>query len=105
MAHCYGGVLVLIEQHGTRYILRELVRPMLLDQAAKVTRNHAIDLLHSVVPVAYCEMVLLDKHWQTQVERMRARFVKATMSFPVAQVFSRKTNGIDQFLSLLESGV
>ena len=92
-------------QHGTRYVLRELVRPMLLDQAAKVTRNHAIDLIHSVVPVAYCEMVLLDKHWQVQVERMRVRFVDADMSFPVAQVFSRRSNGLNRFLSLLESDV
>jgi hypothetical protein len=92
-------------QHGTRYVLRELVRPMLLDQAGKFSRNHAIDLIHSVVPVAYCEMVLLDKHWQAQVEKMRIRFAEADMSFPVAQVFSRRSNGLDQFLSLLESDV
>lgn len=89
-------------QHGTRYILRELVRPMLLDQATNIGRNHAIDLLHAVVPVSYCDIVLLDKHWEVQVGRMNARLIEAKMTFPVARVFSRRSNRLDHFLVALE---
>jgi hypothetical protein len=49
-------------QRGTRFVLRELVRSLLIDQRLKLTRNHAMDLLHAIVAVAYCELVLLDKH-------------------------------------------
>lgn len=92
-------------QHGTRYVLRELVRPILLDQSLKFSRNHAIDLVHSVVPLAYCDIALLDKHWKAQAEKVRERVAAANMTFPVAKVFSGKTNEISQFLALLESDI
>jgi hypothetical protein len=92
-------------QHGTRYVLRELVRPVLLDQSLKFSRNHAIDLMHSVVPLAYCDIVLLDKHWKTQAEKVRERVAAANMTFPVAKVFSGKTDEVSKFLELLESDV
>lgn len=90
-------------QRGTRFILREMVRTLLVDKGTKLTRNQAIDLLHPVVPVAYCDLVLLDKHWETQVERLRSRFRAAGMSVPMAKVFSGKSYGIDRFLYELES--
>lgn len=92
-------------QHGTRYVLRELVRPVLLDQALQFDRNHAIDLVHSVVPLAYCDIVLLDKHWKAQAEKVRERVAAANMTFPVAKVFSGKTDEISKFFELLESDV
>jgi len=91
-------------QRGTRFLLREMLRTLLVDKRLNITRNHAIDLLHAIVPVAYCDLVLLDKHWHTQVERVRQRFLAAGMSVPMARVFSEKANGIDQFLSELEKG-
>ncbi len=90
-------------QHGTRYLLRELARSFLVDRTLSLTRNHAIDLLHSVVPVAYCDLVLLDKHWETQVEKVRSRFADADMNVPLARVYSRRMNGMERFLSTLES--
>lgn len=92
-------------QHGTRYVLRELVRPVLLDQSLKFSRNHAIDLIHSVVPLAYCDIVLLDKHWKTQAEKVRERVTAANMTFPIAKVFSGKTDEVSKFLELIESDV
>lgn len=89
-------------QRGTRFVLRELVRSLLVDKRTKITRNHAIDLLHAVVPVAYCDLVLLDKHWETQVDRVRSRLNEAGISVPVGRVFSGKANGIDRFLCELQ---
>ena len=91
-----------ILQQGTRYVLRELARTFFIDRSLKVSRNHAIDLLHSVVPVAYCDLVLLDKHWEEQIERMRTRFADAKLSVPVARAFSRRKNGLDRFLLALK---
>lgn len=92
-------------QRGTRYVLRELVRPALFDQSIKFSRNRAIDLIHSVVPLAYCDIVLLDKHWKAQAEKVRERVAAANMTFPVAKVFSGKTDDISQFLALMEADV
>lgn len=90
-------------QRGTRYVLRELARTFLVDRGVKVTRNHAIDLIHAVVPVAYCDLVLLDKHWESQVERVRSRFADADMAVPLARVYSGRRDGVQRFLSALES--
>jgi len=90
-------------QRGTRILLRELLRTFLIDMGVKVTRNHVTDLFHAVVPLAYCDLVLLDKHWETQVNRVRSRLEAAGLSVPVAAVFSGKANGVDRFISQLES--
>lgn len=89
-------------QHGTRNVLRELARTFLIDRGLRLSRNNAVDLLHSVVPVAYCDLVLLDKHWEEQVDRMRTRLTEANLNIPIAKIFSRKANGINLFLEALE---
>jgi hypothetical protein len=90
-------------QRGTRFVLRELVRSLLIDQRLTLTRNHAIDLLHAVVPVAYGDFVLLDKHWEAQVERIRARLQAAGVTVPIARVFSGKAGQVGSFLRALEA--
>jgi hypothetical protein len=86
---------------GTRFLLRELLRTLLIDKKIKMDRNHAVDLMHAIVPIAYCDFVLLDKHWKTQVERVQARFHTANMPIPIGKAFS--ANEIDEFLTELES--
>ena len=88
-------------QRGTRYVFRELARTFLVDKALKISRNNAIDLLHSVVPVAYCDYVLLDAHWEEQVARVRTRFANTKMQVPLANVFSKKSTGLKRFLAAL----
>jgi len=90
-------------QRGTRFILHELVRTFLINKQIKITTNQAIDLLHATVPVAYCDLVLLDKHWETQVDYVRSRLNAAGIPVPIARVFSSKANGVDRFLCELES--
>lgn len=88
-------------QRGTRLLLRELSRTFLLDSQLRITSNHAIDLLHAVVSSAYADYVLLDKHWETQVERARLRLRQAGLAIPVAQVFSGKGSRIPEFFAAL----
>ena len=92
-------------QAATRDILRELMRAFLIDKRKRVTRNDAMDFFHAVVSVAYCDFVLLDKYWETLVNRVRSRFRQVDASVPMATVFSKKTNGIERCLQWLESGV
>ena len=91
-------------ERGTRFVLRELVGSLLIDQRLTLTRNHAIDLLHAVVSVAYCEFVLLDKHWEAQVNQMRRRLEKAGVGVPIARIFSGKAGQVDVFLRALDGG-
>ena len=90
-------------ERGTRFILRELICPFLVNTHIQISRNHTIDFLHAVVPIAYCDFVLLDKHWRTQVEHARARLNAAGLSAPIAKVFSGRSNELDHFLCELES--
>jgi hypothetical protein len=89
-------------QRGTRTVLLELARALIVDQQTKMDRHHAMDFFHAVVPVSYCDFVLLDKYWETQVERVRRRLAQAVDPVPIAAVFSKKGNGIERLVQALE---
>jgi hypothetical protein len=93
-------------EFGTRFIARELLRSFIKDrglQTGKNRRHHAMDVSHAIVPVAYCDYVLLDGHWAIQVEQTRKRIRDGGASFHMAKVFSEKENGLEKFLQELES--
>jgi hypothetical protein len=92
-------------QRGTRLILRELVRPLVADQCRRVSRQDALDLFHAVVPVAYCDIVLLDKHWASQVAHVQARLAAAAVEVQMARVFTRGRKGIEECLAWIEAGL
>ncbi len=58
------------------------------DGRSTIGRNDALDFFHTVVPVAYCDIVLLDGRWRDQVDRLRRRLERAGVGFPVANVMS-----------------
>lgn len=86
---------------GTRFILHELIRPLVVDQRKQTTQNDAMDFFHTIVPVAYCDYVLLDKHWAAQVDQARSHFKRVGMSVPMAAIFSRGRTGVEQLLDEL----
>lgn len=85
-------------------LFRELSRRFLIDTKVRITRNHAIDLLHATVPSAYCDYVLLDGHWSDAVERARRRFQEADLKVSIAKVFSGREGGLERFFQVLEDG-
>jgi hypothetical protein len=89
-------------QRGTRVILKELLRGLVLDRSTNLSRNHALDFLHAVVPVAYCDFVMLDKYWEDQVRRMRERLARASIDIPMAQVISKRSGGLECLVRSLE---
>jgi hypothetical protein len=90
-------------QRGTRYLRNELVRHFLTIKDLKITPNHVVDLSHAIVGAAYCDYVLLDNHWRTQLEAAQKRIRAGGLTFPIAKCFS--ANGIEAFLQELESKV
>lgn len=60
-----------------------------------MTSNEWHDFFHSIVPVAYCDIVLLDKRWTTFVSQ-------TNLTFPdIAFAFGRKS--IDVFFNTLQT--
>lgn len=92
-------------QHGTRHVLREVLRNHLRDTKTRFDRNHASDLMHAVVPVSYCDVVLLDAHWCTRMAQVEKRIRAAGLTFPMAKCFSGRGNGVDEFLNEFERRV
>lgn len=92
-------------QRGTRLILREVMSLIVRDAASPFLENDALDLLHTSVPVAYCDHVLLDSRWATIARQASARLRKSGMRFPFAQVHSGRRGGLTSFLAGLENGI
>ncbi len=90
---------------GTRYILAEVHRQLLMDVDVPFGKNDAIDLLHMVVPAAYCDYVLLDKRWCTILDRAARKLRTTTPRFPIAKAFSGKEGSVQEFLLKLGAKV
>ncbi len=88
---------------ATRVIFWEIARALTLDGQKKVTPNDAMDLYHAVVPAAYCDLVLLDKHWKDQIDRCSKRCADAGLAVPIAKVYSKANDGVERFMTELET--
>lgn len=87
-----------VPQTATRLVLAEVIRAFLVDRGTTITRNHATDFLHTVVPVSYSDVVLLDKHWATLVDRVNRRMADHGISAPIARLYSASQSGFSAFL-------
>ncbi len=64
------------------------------------TLKQQMDFFHAVVPIAYCDIVLVDKMWADQAHR----FCKANPTAKrIAATFSDKTGEMDKFWAALEN--
>lgn len=80
----------------------ELLRELVLDTNAPITNNEALDLMHAVDAVDYCDLVLLDKAWERRANALHQRIAEANIDMPIAQCFSMRNGGMEQFLGALE---
>jgi len=65
-----------------------------------ITANDVLDNLHAVVPVAYCDAVLLDGGTWDRVERARRKLNR--VGIEIAKAFPMRKDGIERFLTYLE---
>jgi hypothetical protein len=80
----------------------ELLRELILDTNAPITANEALDLMHAVDAVDYCDLVVLDKTWERRVNALHQRIAGAGIAMPIARSFSMRNGGIGKFLNALE---
>lgn len=83
---------------ATLTLARALVDEIFRDKRRALDLADASDMMHTVVPCAYCEYVLIDSEWCDYVERVRRRL---TGRQHIAAVYSRKADGVGRFLEAL----
>lgn len=89
---------------ATLALLRALVADWMADEMVPDTPNNVIDLLHCVVPAAYCTYVLLDAQWDDRLRRAAKRITEAGVTARVATSFTKKDGGMLRFIEALERG-
>ncbi len=62
-----------------------------------------MDLLHTIVPGAYCNFVLLDRQWSARLKTAASKLASAGIKAPVASSYSKRHGGVDSFLKDLGS--
>lgn len=82
----------------TQQLFLGIAQPLIANPKLKLTRQHVFDLMHTVVPSSYCDFVLLDAHWATQVEQAKQRLRKAGVNNAIVNVYCGKKGGLGCFL-------
>jgi hypothetical protein len=77
-----------------------LIEQQFAEGKPELDPHDAIDMLHTIVPVAYCQFALLDGRWCDLVDRARRRLTDAGIS-GLASVYSERRNGISDVLDAL----
>ncbi len=75
---------------GTRFLLQELWRGVIRDTRFTPSRNDWLDFAHTLVPLAYCDAVLLDSGWAHRAKVALRRLRSAGATFQAAAVFSHR---------------
>lgn len=82
---------------ATRESLRMVIAFIIKNQNMKMTAiSEWNDIFHLIVPVSYCDIVLLDKRWN--------EFIKQTGLTPPGIAYVYDKRGIDDFFKMLEHG-
>jgi hypothetical protein len=78
--------------HPGKFVFSRL-RQLIQKENSKIDTNDPLDFLHAVVPLAYADFVLLDKHWADLANKLK-------IPSPCVRVYSSKQ--IDKFMEDLE---
>lgn len=87
-------------QYLTRYIDVEIAKYILRNNV-RMESNDWCDVHHVVVPMAYCDFVLLDQRWNTISRQVQSRLRKVGHDKKMAEVFSQRS--LEDFLKRLEA--
>jgi hypothetical protein len=87
---------------GTGFLLQELWRGLVRDTRTMPSRNDWLDFAHTVVPVSYCDAVLLDAGWAHRARVAVRRLKSAGATFESARIYDRRN--IAAFWSDVEAG-
>jgi hypothetical protein len=87
-------------RRATLGLARGLTDQIFRDKRRTLELGDASDMMHAVVPCAYCDFVLLDSEWRDYVERVRPLLA---MHQHVAAVYSGRRDGLESFLEALRA--
>lgn len=87
----------------TRVVMSELMRELTIDTRATITVNDIVDWQHAILSVSCCDYVLLDGKWEQRVRTMTKRAMQQGLHMRFAKCFSKRINGLNDFLSDLEA--
>jgi hypothetical protein len=77
----------------SRHAYFEVFRPIISDPSLNLSRNDTVDVFHTVVAAAYCDVVLLDVKWATMVRKLQ---------LPPNRLRVYSPNELDAFLGFME---
>ena len=92
-----------VKNQRTLFFVRELLGSILRDYNKVLTANDAMDFFHAVVPIAYCDFVLLDAQWEHRVKEVSERLIQHNIGIKQADVFSDKLGRLEHFFECLEN--
>jgi len=90
-------------RYATRALTKTLGKLYLSDTKRKRKGNDGIDLLHAIVPSAYCNFVVLDGPWSLLVKNATRWIRRAKIQAHVATPFGSGDADLDAFLNAFES--
>jgi hypothetical protein len=88
---------------STFALMRILIGQMEADHSLPKKTHHAIDFLHCVVPAAYCSYILSDAQWYARLNQAKQLIEAAGIAARVATPYTKRDNGVEAFLTALES--
>lgn len=80
-----------------------MMREWVLGLNSVVSRNDALDFIHAVNAVNYCDLVMLDAAWERRVNALHQSIADSGIPMTVAQCFSLRQDGMERFLTALEA--
>ena len=86
-------------QHATRYIDVEAGRYLVRDRINMSSQDWR-DYFHMIIPLAYCDVLLLDRRWANKAQEIVRRLRRAGHKAQLAQIFWKKELG--SFWNILE---
>ena len=87
-------------QHATRYIDVEAGRYLVRDRINMSSQDWR-DYFHMIIPLAYCDVLLLDRTWASKAQEIVRRLQQAGHKAPMAQVFWKRE--VESFWAVLEN--
>ena len=87
-------------QHATRYIDVEAGRYLVRDKINMSSQDWR-DYFHMIIPLAYCDVLLLDRTWASKAQEIVRRLQRAGHKAPMAQVFWKRE--MESFWAVLEN--
>ena len=95
----------MLQYNPFAFLRRELLKKVVISKGEAVTQNDAVDLFHATKAAVCCTYILLDGQWATWLSDIKRRIASAGYADPYATPFSKRRQGIADFLGAIEADI